>query len=82
MNSYAQAMETDWRQRLKRLIVETAGLSMKSVSLKAGLSASGLHDIANVMEKAANTGANFLAEVWTKLLVTLSGSEHDSRKCG
>lgn len=38
-------MQEDWRARLKRLIDETPGLSMKTLSLKAGLGASTLHDI-------------------------------------
>jgi phage repressor protein C with HTH and peptisase S24 domain len=38
-------MSNDWRFRLKQLIAETPGLSMKAVSLKAGLPASAVHDI-------------------------------------
>lgn len=37
-------MVDDWRFRLKRLIDETPGLSMKAVSLKAGLQPSAVHD--------------------------------------
>lgn len=38
-------MPTSWRARLKQLIAETPGLSMKRLSLKAGLSESGIRDI-------------------------------------
>ena len=52
-------MAHDWRFRLKQLIDETPGLSMKAVSLKAGLSASSVH---NMLKRGnAPTIENFLA---------------------
>ncbi len=38
-------MAIDWRTRLKTIIDETPGLTMKSLSLRAGLGATALHDI-------------------------------------
>jgi SOS-response transcriptional repressor LexA len=38
-------MANDWRYRLKQLIDEAPGLSMKAVSLRAGLGATAVHDI-------------------------------------
>lgn len=38
-------MNKSWRDRLKTLIEETPGLSMKRLSLKAGMSESGIRDI-------------------------------------
>lgn len=38
-------MADDWRTRLKQVIDRTPGLSMKAVSLKAGLGATAIHDI-------------------------------------
>jgi phage repressor protein C with HTH and peptisase S24 domain len=38
-------MKTTWRERLKTIIDETPGLTMKSVSQKAGLSSSTVHSI-------------------------------------
>lgn len=52
-------MTSDWRFRLKRLIDETPGLSMKALSLKAGMHASSVHNI--VKRGHAPSIDNFLA---------------------
>lgn len=52
-------MATDWRTRLKSLIDETPGLTMKGLSLKAGLHASTVQSI--LTKGTAPSVENFLA---------------------
>lgn len=56
---YLRAMTEDWRTRLKKMIDETPGLTMKSLSLKAGLHASTLQSI--LKRGASPSVDNFVA---------------------
>lgn len=56
---YPLPMAMDWRERLKKLIEGTPGLTMKSISLKANLSPSTLHSI--ISKGASPSVDNFLA---------------------
>ena len=49
-----------WRQRLQKIIDETPGLTMKGIALKAGLSASTLH---NILKRGATPSVDHFLEI-------------------
>jgi phage repressor protein C with HTH and peptisase S24 domain len=69
-------MGYNWRTELKRIIDDTPGLSMKGVSLKAGLSESFVRDVIN---RGADPSAENLAAICSVIGITpydlQSGSE-------
>jgi SOS-response transcriptional repressor LexA len=72
-------MANDWRSRLKRLIDETPGLTMKAVSLRANLGATAVHDI---LERGSDPKVSTLVAISSALgipVTALLGEEHDHK---
>ena len=67
--SYPTAMGENWKARLKRIIEETPGLSMKAVSLRAHLGATAVHDI---LERGADPKISTLQAIAGALGLPLS----------